>query len=90
MRLEQSPSFRRVIIPWYDGDGICKCMIALMLAVLVFAAVGVSVANGEPDFAPYAWVPLLLLCMSLGVLISTSLRLLRRRRARTEAYDEYE
>jgi hypothetical protein len=80
MQLDPNPSFRRVIPPWYDTDALCYAVILLMLIVLVFSMAGVSVAWETPEFFGHVWLPALLSVLSLSVLISTLLRLLRRHR----------
>jgi hypothetical protein len=80
MQLDPNPSFRRVIPPWYDTDALCWAVVLLMLVVVLFALAGVSVALTHPSFSKHLWMPLLLAAMGLSVLVSTVLRLLRRRR----------
>jgi hypothetical protein len=80
MQLDPNPSFRRVIPPWYDTDAFCYVLILLMAAVLLFSLVGVSVAWESPEFQGHLWLPALLSVLSLSVLISIFLRLLRRHR----------
>ncbi len=80
MQLDPNPSFRRVIPPWYDTDAVCFAVILVMGFVALFAAAGVFVALERPEFAGHLWLPLLLGAMSLSVLMSTIMRLYRRRR----------
>ncbi len=78
MRLESKPVYRRVISPWYDSETVCFGVIILMLIVLVFAITGISVAGSHPVWGTHMWVPGLLAGLSTWVLITTSLRLVRR------------
>jgi len=80
--MDQKPVYRKVISPWYDSEPLCFWIIALMLAVFLFALAGISVAGSHPDFRTYLWVPILLAVLSLGVLATTSARLARRLLAR--------
>lgn len=82
MRLDESPLFRKVIVPWYDADGICLVTIVLLALVLVFAVVGLVEARRVPAFHPHLRVPLALTVGSAGVILSTGVRLVRRRRGR--------
>lgn len=49
-----------------------------MLLVLLFGIAGLSVARENAEYQGYAWVAVLLVAMSGVVLVSTSIRLLRR------------
>jgi hypothetical protein len=80
MRLDPNPSFRKIIAPWYDSDALCYAVIALMLVVFFFGLAGISVARSQPSFSGHIWVPLLLSALSLWVIVTTFLRLVRRRR----------
>jgi NhaP-type Na+/H+ or K+/H+ antiporter len=78
MRLKQNPLFRRVITPWYDSEAACWTVIVLMVAVLLFALAGLQVALQEPDYHKHVWMPVMLLLLSGGVVVSTLVRLIRR------------
>ena len=78
MKREKSPVFRRAIIPWYDSDRVCWIVVGLMLAIAVFSGIGLSVALDRPAFNNYFWLPLLLLLLSTGIVVSTLIRILRR------------
>jgi hypothetical protein len=85
MRLEESSLYGKVIIPWYDSDGILIATIIGMLGVVFFGLVGIFVALQEPAFQADTWVPATLLAGGLLVLVSSTLRLWRRRRLRRES-----
>jgi uncharacterized membrane protein len=87
MRLNQNPLFRKVIAPWYDSDVACIIVIFFMVLVLCFGGIGMSTALDSPADQGNAWVPLLLVLMSLFVLISTAVRLVGRNRRRYAKYD---
>lgn len=82
MRLDESFTFRRPIVPWYDADGVCIATAVFMTAVLGFGAVGVAVARRVPAFHDHLWVPLALVAGSALVILTTTVRLFRRRRGR--------
>ena len=82
MRLDESFTFRRPIVPWYDADGICIATIAFLAVVAGFGAMGIAVARGEPAFHDHLWVPLALVAGSALVILTTAVRLIRRRRGR--------
>ena len=78
MRLDPNPLFRRIIMPWYDSTPLCWCLLAAMLALVIFSLAGVSVARENPGYRDYAWVPWSLLVLSLYVCLSVAVRLIRR------------
>jgi len=78
MRLDPSPMYRKVIIPWYDSEAVCVFMIALMFLVFLFSIAGISVVYENPAYYKNIWVPGLLTLLSSYIMISTALRLLRR------------
>lgn len=78
MRLQKTPIFRNVIVPWYDSEAAGLIMIAFMLAVFLFGLAGVFVARGTAAYKGYVWVPILLMIMSGGVMVSTIIRLIKR------------
>ena len=69
---------RKIIVPWYDSEAVCYGVIALMAAVLLFGALGLSTAGEVAEHRGYIWVPAALILMSLAVTISTTTRLVRR------------
>lgn len=78
MRSEPTPSFRRLIVPWYDSEAACLVVIFLMDLVFLFAAVGVEEARRTPEFRGYIGFPVLLMVLSGGVIVSITIRLVRR------------
>lgn len=76
MSFDTNPVFRKVIVPWYETKGVCWTLIFFMALVVVFGAVGVSVAAGNPGYANFMWVPILLIVLSLVVIISCVRQLL--------------
>jgi hypothetical protein len=83
MRLEESSLYGKVIVPWYDSDGIIIAVIVAMVPVCLFAAVGLVVSFEAPFHrVVVAWVPAVLAVGSLFVLIGSSVRLIKRRRFR--------
>jgi len=78
MRLDQNPSFRKVIVPWYDSETACLVVIVLMGLVILYAAAGMSVAQEDKGFQQYLWVPVTLMLLSGIVIFSISFRLVKR------------
>jgi hypothetical protein len=80
MRNSQNPLFRKVIAPWYDSELACIIIIVFMVLVLFFGGLGISAVQDHPDQQGVIWIPLILILLSLSVLISTIVRLVRRNR----------
>ncbi len=78
MPLNQNPLFRKVIAPWYDTEKACYIVIVFMFLVLLFGIAGISAASEKTEYNDYIWVPVLLLVMSAGVIVSISIRLIKR------------
>jgi riboflavin transporter FmnP len=78
VKLDQTPSFRKVIIPWYDSELACFLAIAFLLMVVFFSAVGISVARAHTLHSGMVWIPALLLALSMAALVTITVRLVRR------------
>ncbi|MDL1983304.1 MAG: hypothetical protein LWX54_03785 [Deltaproteobacteria bacterium] len=78
MPLDQNPLFRKVILPWYDTEKACYTVIVFMLLVFLFGIAGILEAVEKTEYNEYIWVPVLLVAMSTVVIVSTSIRLIKR------------
>jgi len=78
MRIDQNPLFRKVIVPWYDSESACYIVIFIMVLVFLFGFAGISATRENIAYHEYVWVPVLLVLMSGGVIISTTIRLIKR------------
>ena len=78
MRLDHSPSFRKVVIPWHDSDLFCMVISVLMALVFSFSRVGLRMASEVDGYHTHGWVPLLLMILSGIVLASNIIRILTR------------
>jgi len=78
MRIDQNPLFRKVIVPWYDSESACYIVIFFMVLVFLFGFAGISSTRENIAYHEYVWVPVLLVLMSGGVIISTTIRLIKR------------
>lgn len=78
MPLDQNPLFRKVIAPWYDTEKACYIVIVFMFLVLLFGIAGISAASEKAEYNDYIWVPVLLVVMSAVVIVSISIRLIKR------------
>jgi len=78
MHLDENPLFREAIVPWYDSTAAYLATLVVMEGIFIFGIVGFWAAGEMPAFRRYAWVPAVLAGMSLGIIISISLRLILR------------
>lgn len=78
MAADKNPVFRKVIIPWYQSTNAYIFVIIFMIVVFFFALTGISVAREYHSYRGYVWVPVLLLVMSAGIIITTAARLIKR------------
>jgi hypothetical protein len=78
MRIDQNPLFRKVIVPWYDSRTACYMVIFFMVLVFLFGFAGISASREATEYHEHVWVPVLLVVMSGGVIISTTIRLIKR------------
>ena len=75
---EENPVFRKTVLPWYDSEAACLVMIIFMYLVFLFSATGIYVASENAVYRNFTWVPWLLSALSTVVIISTTIRLIRR------------
>jgi hypothetical protein len=78
MKLDQSPLFRKIIVPWYDSEILCLVAIIILFAVMLLGIVGINVAKSTQQYHEYLWMPSLLAVLSGGVILSIVIRLVRR------------
>ncbi|NVL90076.1 MAG: hypothetical protein HWN69_03630 [Desulfobacterales bacterium] len=72
MKLHKNPSFRKVIIPWYDSDLFCLVISICAAFVFYFSTAGISLALENDPYRHYCWVPIVLMLFS-GILLATNL-----------------
>ena len=78
MPADKNPVFRKAVIPWYQSTGVYVVVVLFMLLVFLFAIAGISVARENPDYHGYVWVPAALLAMSVAIIATTCVRLIKR------------
>ena len=72
------PVFRKTGNPWYQSKIVYALTITFMVIVLLFGLVGISVTREIEQYHDYVWVPVVLVVLSTGVMISAIIRLIRR------------
>jgi hypothetical protein len=75
---DKNPVFRKPVIPWYRSRAVYGFSIAFMLLVFMFGLAGISVAREHEQYYGYIWLPVLLVILSGGLIVSTGIRLIRR------------
>ena len=78
---DETPVFRKIIVPWYDTDLACTVTLIFLVAVFLFACCGLSAAlELTGGYIPFIGVPCFLLIISAAGIISITLRLIHRNR----------
>ena len=78
MRQDKHPVFRKEIVHWYDSDPACYLLILVMIIVFLFGIAGISVSRENAEYHGYVWIAALLIVMSAGIIVSTTIRLAKR------------
>ena len=78
MPSDKSPVFRKPVIPWYHSKAAYIVALSFLLLVLMFGLTGISVTRELEQYNGYIWVPALLVILSGALIISTTIRLIRR------------
>ena len=79
MQLESSsPVYRKFLIPWYDSDFSCFATMVFMIPIILFGLAGIFVAYENSEYKDHIGIPMFLVLASLGIIFSTSTRLLKR------------
>ncbi len=73
----KNPVFRKAVIPWYNSKTAYIIVLVFLLLVFLFAMVGISVSREDPAYNGYVWVPLILLVLSAGIIVTTIARLIK-------------
>lgn len=78
MPFDKSPVFRKPVFSWYHSKVAYGIAIAVMLLVFMFGVAGIAVSREYDQYRNYIWVPLLLVIFSGALILSTTIRLIRR------------
>ena len=69
---------RKTIISWYDSEAVCLVMIILMFFVFMFGYIGLTLARETSVYQGHSWIPILLMAASGTIILSITIRLIRR------------
>ena len=78
MPSEKSPVFRKPVIPWYQSKTAYSIMVVIMLVVFLVGLTGISVSREIEAYNGYLWIPAVLVILSLCLMITNIIRLIRR------------
>ena len=78
MPSEKSPVFRKPVIPWYQSKTAYSIMVVIMLVVFLVGLTGISVSREIEEYNGYLWIPAVLVILSLCLMITNIIRLIRR------------
>jgi hypothetical protein len=78
MPADKNPVFRKAVIPWYNSTAAYVMAVLFMLLVVLFAIAGITVARENPAYQRFIWVPAVLLTLSIAILTTTIIRLIKR------------
>ncbi|MBW2107739.1 MAG: hypothetical protein JRI36_03605 [Deltaproteobacteria bacterium] len=78
MKLDPNPSFRKVPVPWHGSDAFCLVIAMIMAVVFVFARIGLRLTCEVDAYHDYAWLPIVLMILSGGILVANITRVLTR------------
>jgi hypothetical protein len=78
MPSNKTPVFRKTANPWYQSKMVYALTITFTVLVLLFGLVGISVTREIEQYHAYVWVPVVLVVLSTGVMLSAIIRLIRR------------
>ena len=81
MKLDQTPFFRKAIIPWYESNLLCWIFITICAFELIFSMIGIRVALVKQTFTGFVLLPSLMAFLSLFVMIKILVKLIKRRQS---------
>ena len=78
MPFDKSPVFRKPVFSWYHSKAAYGIAIAVMLLVFLFGMAGIAVSRENDQYGAFIWVPVLLVILSGALILTVTLRLIRR------------
>ena len=80
--LDRQSASRKPIIPWYDSEAACLVTIFLMFIVFIFGYSGLVLTQETTRYSGYGRIPIFLMAASGIIIVSITIRLIRRYIAR--------
>jgi hypothetical protein len=84
MASDKNPVFRKAIIPWYHSKKTYVAVIVLIFLVFLFGIGGISIARENEEYQSFIWIPILLIVMSGTLIVTITIRLIRRSLSRSQ------
>lgn len=78
MLLDDTPLFRKMIIPWYDSLSTCLLILVFFDLVFLYGFIGMTVARETHEYYRHSGIPVLLMVLSLSGGLSVCIRLFLR------------
>lgn len=82
VKLDHQSVSRKTIIPWYDSEAVCLVIIIIMFFVFIFGYIGLTLTRETSVYQGHSWIPILLMAASGIIILSITIRLIRRYIAR--------
>jgi hypothetical protein len=76
---DNSSFYKKTILPWYHSDGMYILKAFVMLLLMIFAFIGIQVANTLPTWYGFKGIPFSLLILSGTVFLWNIGRLIQRK-----------
>ncbi len=73
MNAIRTPSFRKIIVPWYSSTIFYGIVLVASAMVLVFAITGIFIAKSQPEYKLFYRFPLVLSLLG-GILFVINLK----------------
>ena len=70
--------YKKYDIPWYASDTICLILIVIMAFIFIFGLIGLNVSQTIPEYNEMKIIPLALSFLSVFIMLTTIIRLIRR------------
>jgi hypothetical protein len=78
VKLDRQSTSRKPIVPWYDSEAACLVTIILMFFIFLFGYVGLNITRETSAYTDYSWIPIFVMAASGAIIISTTVRLIKR------------
>jgi ABC-type sulfate transport system permease component len=78
MDSNRTPSFRKIILPWYCSTLFYGIVLVFSAVIVIFGVTGVFVAKNQPEYEPLYLFPLILSLLGGALFLVNLKRLLSR------------
>jgi hypothetical protein len=78
MTSKKDPVFRKIVVPWYQSKTTYVLVLSCLILIFFFGLAGIAIARENARYHGLVWVPVVLVCMSGTLIVTMTLRLIRR------------